>query len=44
VLAGVNASTGNNILTGSDDTDTDGIASAHYESLYEFSKNLKQVL
>lgn len=44
VLAGVNAGTCNNILIGCDDTDTDGIASAHYESLYEFSKNLKQVL
>ncbi len=44
VLAGVNAGTGKNILIGSDECDHNGIASEHYESLFVFSKNLKQVL
>ncbi|MBQ8762919.1 MAG: D-glycero-beta-D-manno-heptose 1,7-bisphosphate 7-phosphatase [Clostridia bacterium] len=44
VLAGINAGTGQNILIGQDEPDTADIASAHYENLYDFSQNLKQVL
>lgn len=43
VLTGVNAGTGKNILVGSDETDTDGVSSDVYESLYEASDNIKQV-
>ena len=43
VLAGINAGTGKNILVGSDETDSDGIASDVYGSLYEASYNIKQV-
>lgn len=43
VLSGINAGTGKNILIGSDETDTDGIASDVYGSLYEAADNIKQV-
>jgi len=43
VLAGVNAGTGKNILVGSDETDTDLIATDVYGSLYEAADNIKQV-
>ncbi len=43
ILAGINAGVGTNILIGSDEPESAGIASAHYESLYGFSQNLKQV-
>ncbi len=41
ILAGINAGTGRNILIGKDDPDAIGIATAHYDSIYDF---LKQVL
>lgn len=44
VLAGINAGTGKNILIGSDEPDNADISSAHYESLFDFSQTLKQVL
>lgn len=44
LLAGINAGTSGNILIGSDEPDAEDIASAHYESLFDFSQNLKQVL
>lgn len=44
ILAGINAGTLQNILIGSDEPDAAEIASAHYESLFDFSQNLKQVL
>lgn len=40
LLAGINAGTGKNILIGSDEPDAAGIASAHYQSLFD----LEQVL
>ena len=43
VLAGVNAGTCKNILIGNDETDTEGIASDVYGSLYEAADNIKQV-
>lgn len=42
-LAGINAGIKNNILIGSDEPFSAETASAHYESLYEFSQNIKQV-
>lgn len=41
ILAGKNAGTGRNILIGNDDPDAVSLASAHYDSIYDF---LKQVL
>ena len=38
ILAGKNAGVKNNILTGHDESDSDGIASAHYDTLFDFSK------
>ena len=43
LLAGINSGTGYNVLIGSDEPDAAEIASAHYESLFDFS-NLEQVL
>lgn len=43
VFAGINAGTGANILIGSDEPDAAEIASAHFESLFDFSQKLKQV-
>ncbi len=43
-LAGMNAGLTNNILIGSDETFNPETASAHYESLYDFSQYIKQVL
>lgn len=42
-LAGINAGIKNNILIGSDEPFNPEFASEHYESLYEFSQNIKQV-
>ena len=41
IIAGINAGTGRNILVGNDDPDAVGLAWAHYDSIYDF---LKQVL
>lgn len=38
VLAGKNAGTGNNILIGCDESDSEGVASAHYKTLFDFSR------
>lgn len=42
-LAGINAGIKNNILIGSDEPFNPESASSHFESLYEFSQNIKQV-
>lgn len=41
VLSGINAGTGKNILVGSDETDTDGVASDVYGSLSEAADNIE---
>ncbi len=41
ILAGINAGTGQNILIGNDEPESVGIASAHYNSLYDFSHKLR---
>ncbi len=43
ILAGTNAGVGQNILIGSDEPEAAESASAHYDTLFKFSQELKQV-